>query len=135
RRSGLGRVFTFEKSAVTNEWGRGNAPGPRLLPGHRFQQPETHLPLPSNSMVRSLIARWVDGLICFMSAAVWVFALSLPPSVAASFTCVKITEAGFSRSLMAYAPDWNRPGFGPRLITARFALWKSLMTVLMSTKA
>src|SRR5215510_261362 len=27
-RSGLGRVFTFEKSAVTNEWGRGNAPGP-----------------------------------------------------------------------------------------------------------
>ena len=55
--SGLGRVFTFEKSAVTNEWGRGNAPGPRLLPDHGFQQPETHLPLPSNSMVRSLIAR------------------------------------------------------------------------------
>src|SRR2546426_936109 len=55
--SGLGRVFTFEKSAATNEWGRGNAPGPRLLPDHGFQQPETHLPLPSNSMVRSLIAR------------------------------------------------------------------------------
>ncbi len=51
------RVFTFEKRAVTNEWGRGNAPGPRLLPDHGFQQPETHLPLPSNSMVRSLIAR------------------------------------------------------------------------------
>jgi hypothetical protein len=31
--------------------------GPRLLPDHGFQQPETHLPLPSNSMVRSLIAR------------------------------------------------------------------------------
>ena len=29
----------------------------RLLPGHGFQQPETHVPLPSNSMVRSLIAR------------------------------------------------------------------------------
>jgi hypothetical protein len=56
-RSGLGRVFTFEKSAVTNEWGKGNAPGPRLLPDHGFQQPETHLPLPSNPMVRSLIAR------------------------------------------------------------------------------
>jgi hypothetical protein len=35
----------------------GNAPGPRLFPDHGFQQPETHLPLPSNSMVRSLIAR------------------------------------------------------------------------------
>jgi hypothetical protein len=56
---GLYRVGTCapEKSAVTNEWGRGNAPGPRLLPDHGFQQPETHLPLPSNSMVRSLIAR------------------------------------------------------------------------------
>jgi hypothetical protein len=29
--------------------------------------------------------------------AVWVFALSLPPAVAASFTSVKITEAGLSR--------------------------------------
>jgi hypothetical protein len=28
-----------------------------LLSGHGFQQPETHLPWPSNSMVRSLIAR------------------------------------------------------------------------------
>src|SRR6516225_11453013 len=102
--------------------------------GPGFQQPETHLPLPSNSMVRSLIARWAGALTCFMSAAVWVFAFSLPPSVAASFTCVKITEAGLSRSLMAYAPDWNMQGFGPRLITARLALWKSLMTVFMSPK-
>src|SRR6516225_1819009 len=90
--------------------------------GRGFQQPETHLPLPSNSMVRSLIARWAGALTCFMSAAVWVFARSLPPSVAASFTWVKITEAGLSRSLTAYAPDWKRPGFGPRFITARFAL-------------
>jgi hypothetical protein len=35
----------------------GNEPGPSLLPGRCFQQPATHLPLPSNSMVRSLIAR------------------------------------------------------------------------------
>jgi hypothetical protein len=32
-------------------------PGLGLLPGHCLQQPETHLPFPSNSMVRSLIAR------------------------------------------------------------------------------
>ena len=49
------------------------------------QHPATHFPLPSNSIVRPLMARWDVTFSCLMSAAVRELGLSLPPSVTASF--------------------------------------------------
>jgi hypothetical protein len=44
-------------SRISPSLGQAMRPANGLLPGRCFQQPATHLPLPSNSMVRSLIAR------------------------------------------------------------------------------
>ena len=45
------------------------------------------------------------ALSCLMSAAVREAGLSLPPSVTASFGCVRITDAGWTSSFIACAPD------------------------------
>src|SRR5688572_23180001 len=96
------------------------------------QQPATHLPWASNSIVRPLMARWAGALSCLISLAVWEVGRSFPPSVAGSFTWVRITDTGRTSSFIACAPEMKMPGLGPRLSTARLALWNSLITVFIS---
>ena len=57
-----------------------------------------HWKLVIRAIVRPLMARWGVALVsCLMSAAVREAGRSLPPSVTASFGCVRITDAGWTR--------------------------------------
>ena len=59
------------------------------------QHPATHLPLPSNSIVRPLKAMCaVMPFSIFVSAAARAAGRSFPPSVTASLGWVKMTEVG-----------------------------------------
>ena len=65
-------------------------------------QPVMHLPLPSNSIVLPLSARYTGRpLTRFTKAAVRDSGRALPPTVATSFTCVTMTLAGRMYSLIA----------------------------------
>ena len=55
-------------------------------------------PLPSNSIVTPLSGMCTGIFAAFWNAAVLLFGLSLPFTVAGSLTCVAMTEAGFTRS-------------------------------------
>src|SRR3989449_11745972 len=119
RRSGLGRVFTFEKSAVTNEWGRGNAPGPPFTSRPRFSAAGNALAF-AVEVHGALADREVGGR------------LDLLHERRRLGVCLKL--AAFGRGLVHVREDHRRrpdevidgvraglkrPGFGPRLITAR----------------
>src|SRR3954464_468668 len=66
------------------------------------EQPATHLPLPSNSIVLPLRAGYTARpFTSAASAPVRDSARILPPAVARSFTCDMITETGCTSELIA----------------------------------
>src|SRR5690606_31619187 len=106
--------------AEAHRAGRARPAARRLAP---HQQPATHFPLPSNSMVRPLSGTCTGALTAFWKAAVFDLGRSLPSFVAASLACEGITDFGFTSWLMTCAASFGPVvKTSPMFMTARFAL-------------
>jgi hypothetical protein len=64
----------------------------------QIQQPFTHLPSTSNSIVFPLNGRYTGTLLAALKVAVFVFGNSSPPLVAISLACEGITAFGLTSS-------------------------------------
>jgi hypothetical protein len=84
------------------------------------QQPATHFPLPSNSIVLPERGTCTGIFAALANAAVLLFGVSLPPIVAGSFACCHLS---------AYRSHWvsgiKEPGDFRHIGASRFSAYRS----------